>query len=89
MSREYVFEQRRLRLLEMLGFIRSKSLVRAHELAAHFQVTERTVYRDISTLIDAGAPIEGQSGVGYIFRPNRAPMSRLNTPTRLKELLTA
>ncbi len=39
--------------------------MRASELAAHFEVTERTIYRDISALSEAGVPISGEAGVGY------------------------
>ena len=28
----------------------------------------RTVYRDIRTLIDLGAPVEGEAGLGYLLR---------------------
>src|SRR5258708_10672980 len=40
-------------------------VVRASELAAHFGITERTVYRDIAALGEAGVPISGEAGVGY------------------------
>jgi predicted DNA-binding transcriptional regulator YafY len=44
------------------GYVR---LVRAEELAAHFEVNVRTVYRDIAALAEAGVPICGEAGVGY------------------------
>jgi predicted DNA-binding transcriptional regulator YafY len=39
--------------------------VRAEELAEHFSVNIRTVYRDIAALGEAGVPISGEAGVGY------------------------
>ena len=33
------------------------------------EVSERTIYRDVAELVSQGAPIEGESGVGYILRP--------------------
>ncbi len=36
-----------------------------HELG----VSERTIYRDVATLIAQGAPIEGEAGLGYVLRP--------------------
>ncbi len=38
-------------------------------LAAELGVSLRTVYRDIATLIAAGAPVAGEAGVGYVLRP--------------------
>jgi predicted DNA-binding transcriptional regulator YafY len=40
-------------------------VVRAEELAHHFEVTQRTVYRDIAALGEAGVPICGEAGIGY------------------------
>ena len=39
-----------------------------HSLAERLEVSVRTVYRDIDTLIASGVPIEGERGVGYILR---------------------
>jgi predicted DNA-binding transcriptional regulator YafY len=33
------------------------------------EVSERTIYRDLSELATQGAPVEGEAGVGYILRP--------------------
>ncbi len=53
------------RLVAMVMFLQGRRVVRAADLAAHFEVTERTVYRDISALSEAGVPIAGEAGVGY------------------------
>lgn len=53
------------RLVAMVLYLQGRRVVRAAELGAHFEVTERTVYRDISALSEAGVPIVGEAGVGY------------------------
>ncbi|HEX2860821.1 MAG TPA: YafY family protein [Lacunisphaera sp.] len=53
------------RLVAMVLFLQGRRVVRASEMAAHFEVTERTVYRDIAALGEAGVPISGEAGVGY------------------------
>ena len=39
----------------------------AAQLAAELEVSLRTVYRDVATLINQGAPIEGEAGLGYVL----------------------
>ncbi len=53
------------RLMAMVLFLQGRRVVRAADLAAHFEITERTVYRDIAALGEAGVPISGEAGVGY------------------------
>ena len=53
------------RLVAMVLRLQGRRVVRASELAAHFGITERTVYRDIAALGEAGVPISGEAGVGY------------------------
>ncbi len=42
--------------------------VTAARLAEGLSVSVRTVYRDIQTLVDLGAPVEGEAGLGYLLR---------------------
>ncbi len=37
----------------------------AEQVAAHFEVSVRTVYRDLSALSEIGVPIAAEAGVGY------------------------
>ncbi len=53
------------RLVAMVLYLQGRRVVRASELAEHFEVTERTVYRDVAALSEAGVPIAGEAGVGY------------------------
>ncbi len=39
----------------------------AAQLADELDISLRTVYRDIATLIAQGAPIEGEAGLGYVL----------------------
>jgi predicted DNA-binding transcriptional regulator YafY len=58
------------RLLSLLQSLRARSLpVTAHVLAEELGVSERTLYRDVATLIAQGAPIQGEAGLGYVLRP--------------------
>jgi predicted DNA-binding transcriptional regulator YafY len=61
---------RTTRLLTLLEMLRSRRVpVTAHELASEMGMSERTLYRDIATLIDQGAPIHGEAGIGYVLKP--------------------
>ena len=53
------------RLVAMVMYLQGRRLVRACELAEHFSVTERTIYRDMAALGESGVPISGEAGVGY------------------------
>ncbi|MFZ9683588.1 MAG: helix-turn-helix transcriptional regulator [Cephaloticoccus sp.] len=53
------------RLVAMVMLLQGRRVVRAEELAAHFEISVRTVYRDMSALGEAGVPIAGEAGVGY------------------------
>jgi predicted DNA-binding transcriptional regulator YafY len=53
------------RLVAMVMFLQGRRLVRAEELSGHFEISVRTVYRDIAALSEAGVPIAGEAGVGY------------------------
>lgn len=53
------------RLVAIVMFLQGRRLVKADELASHFEISVRTVYRDMSALGEAGVPIAGEAGVGY------------------------
>ncbi len=53
------------RLVAMVMYLQGRRLVRAEDMASHFEVSVRTIYRDISALGEAGVPIAGEAGVGY------------------------
>ncbi len=53
------------RIVAIFIQLQSKRIVKALELANRFQVSLRTIYRDIRTLEASGVPIISEAGVGY------------------------
>ena len=61
---------RAARLLQLLEHLRThRQPVAGAQLAQVQSVSLRTLYRDIATLREQGAQIEGDPGVGYVLRP--------------------
>lgn len=56
------------RLFQLVVLLRRARTVTARELAVELGVSDRTIYRDIQSLILSGVPVEGEAGVGYILR---------------------
>jgi len=56
------------RLFQIVQYLRGGRLVTAANLAEWLEVSERTIYRDITDLQSSGVPIEGEAGVGYLMR---------------------
>lgn len=56
------------RLFQIVQYLRGGRLLTAKRLSERLEVSERTIYRDISDLIGTGVPIDGEAGVGYIMR---------------------
>lgn len=53
------------RLFAILLLLQQKSRLRAQDLAAEFEVSKRTIYRDITALSEMGVPIVSLPGEGY------------------------
>ena len=53
------------RLISILTLLKSKRLLTAKELANKFNVSVRTIYRDIRKLEEAGVPVTTLEGRGY------------------------
>ncbi len=56
------------RLFRIVRILRGGRLQTARMLAQKLEVSERTIYRDVSDLQTSGMPIEGEAGVGYTLR---------------------
>lgn len=53
------------RIVAIFTHLQSGRIIRAQDLSERFQVSLRTIYRDIRTLEASGVPISGEAGVGY------------------------
>ncbi len=53
------------RLFAILLKLQSKSPVTSHDLAGSFEVSQRTIYRDIAALSEMGVPVVALPGEGY------------------------
>src|SRR5215469_5290717 len=53
------------RLLAIILELQARSRQRAEDLAATFETSKRTIYRDIQALSEAGVPIVSVPGQGY------------------------
>ena len=56
------------RLFDLIQILRDGRLHRATDLALRVNVSDRTIWRDMATLMASGLPVEGERGVGYILR---------------------
>src|SRR5689334_2604728 len=85
------------RLMAIIVRLQSRRVVRAEDIAADFEISVRTVYRDLVALGEAGIPIMAEPGVGYslvkgyhlppvMFTPEEA--SALSIGGKLVENLT-
>jgi len=53
------------RVSAILIQLQSKKVVKAQEIADRFNISLRTVYRDVKALDEAGVPVIGEAGIGY------------------------
>ena len=56
------------RLFQLMLLLQEGRVRTARYLAEKLEVSERTIYRDISDLMGSGIPIDGEAGVGYLLR---------------------
>jgi predicted DNA-binding transcriptional regulator YafY len=49
----------------ILLLLHTRGRMRAADLAGHFHVAQKTIYRDVKAMVTGGAPIVGTPGVGY------------------------
>ena len=76
------------RLMELLQSLRRRIYaVTARSLAEELGVSVRTVYRDIETLNNQGASVDGEAGVGFLLRPGYTIPPLMFTPEEVEALV--
>jgi predicted DNA-binding transcriptional regulator YafY len=55
------------RLTAILIQLQTKRVVKAEEIATRFEISLRTVYRDVKALMEGGVPIGSEAGKGYFI----------------------
>jgi predicted DNA-binding transcriptional regulator YafY len=75
------------RITSILIQLQSKKLVTAREIADRFEVSNRTIYRDIQTLRLAGVPIGEEDGKGYFLVDGYRLPPVMFTPEEAKGLV--
>ncbi|PZR33270.1 MAG: DNA-binding transcriptional regulator [Azospira oryzae] len=55
------------RLTAILIQLQTKRIVKAEEISSRFEISLRTVYRDVKSLMEAGVPIGSEAGKGYFI----------------------
>ena len=53
------------RLFAITVLLQARPRLRARDLAGFFEVSQRTIYRDIEALKESGIPVVGEPGAGY------------------------
>lgn len=79
------------RLFEIVYILMERERVTANELAAHFEVSIRTIYRDVETLSASGIPVymsKGKGG-GISILPNFVFNKSLITEEEKREILAS
>jgi len=77
------------RLSAILILLQSRKRLRAQDIADRFEVTLRTVYRDIRTLEMGGVPVIGEAGKGYALAEGYKLPPVMFTREEVTALLTA
>jgi predicted DNA-binding transcriptional regulator YafY len=77
------------RLTAIVTLLQSKKLITATELAKKFDISIRTIYRDIRALEDAGIPILTEEGKGYTLMEGYKLPPVMFTEEEANALITA
>jgi predicted DNA-binding transcriptional regulator YafY len=77
------------RISAILIMLQTKRVVKAEEIAGRFEISKRTVYRDIRALEEAGVPIGAEAGVGYYLTEGYHLPPVMFTKPEASSMLTA
>jgi predicted DNA-binding transcriptional regulator YafY len=75
--------------MAMTLFLQGRRVSRAEDMAAHFEISLRTVYRDVAALSEAGVPIVAEAGIGYSLMHGYHLPPVMFTPEEAGALATA
>jgi predicted DNA-binding transcriptional regulator YafY len=75
--------------MAMTLFLQGRRVSRAEDMAAHFEISLRTVYRDAAALSEAGVPIIAEAGIGYSLMHGYHLPPVMFTPEEAAALATA
>ena len=77
------------RLTAILTQLQSKRIVTAREIAEKYQISTRTAYRDIRTLIQSGVPVFAEEGKGFSIMKGYTVPPVMFTEEEANALITA
>ncbi|MEW7278457.1 YafY family protein [Aquimarina sp. 2201CG1-2-11] len=77
------------RLTAILVKLQSGKVIQASELAIKFEVSVRTIYRDMQALTEAGVPVGAEAGTGYYLVDGYTLPPVMFTEKEANALLTA
>ncbi len=77
------------RISAILIMLQTKRVIKAEEIAKRFEISKRTVYRDIRALEEAGVPIGAEAGVGYYLTEGYHLPPVMFTKSEASSMLTA
>ena len=77
------------RVSSILIMLQTKKWVTASEISERFEVSKRTIYRDLQTLQEAGIPIGAEAGKGYFIVDGFHLPPVMFTPNEAASLMTA
>ena len=77
------------RLMAYLLILQNRELVRAQDFAERFEISERTVYRDMQALSEVGVPISAMPGEGYRLMPGYYLPPVMFSPAEARALFLA
>jgi predicted DNA-binding transcriptional regulator YafY len=77
------------RVSAMLIQLQTKKYVTANEMASRFEISKRTVYRDMKALEEAGVPLGAEPGKGYFLADGYHLPPVMFTTEEASSLLTA
>ena len=81
-----IYMRRADRLFQLVLILQDGKVRTARYIAEKLEVSERTIYRDISDLMGSGIPIDGEAGVGYLLRDEYQLPPLMFTPDELKAI---